>query len=148
MKQVENTALPEAEGAHYTYNPTACQDKGVNQMRLELGDTTVQGQSKTAMLCDEEYTALLSGEKSWKRAKLNCVEAILMKLSYEVDTSVGGLSYSLSDRADRWRQMRDQLKKELSGGLPAGDPKALTGGAYFYPDMLSNRRKGPTTECH
>ncbi len=143
MKQVENTAQPQLEGAHYTYNPASCQDHGVNQMRLELGDTAVEGQNKTAVLCDEEYAALLTNETSWKRAKLACVEAILMKLSYEVDTSVGGLSYSLNQRADRWLKLRDKLKQELSIAAPTGDPRALHGGHYFYPNMLANLRKGP-----
>jgi hypothetical protein len=142
MKEVQNSAIPDAPGATYSYDPGSCQDKSVNQMRFELGDTDVRGKSRTAALCNEEYTAMIKGKGSWNQAKLACLEAIVMKLSFEVDTSVGGLSYSLSARADRWMQMRDKLKQQLTGGIPCGNAQALSSPAYFYPGMLSNRRKG------
>ena len=141
MKEVQNSAVPEAPDATYSYNPGSCQDKGVNQMRFELGDTDVRGKDKTAVLCDEEYKALIDGVP-WNRAKLACLDAIMMRLSYEVDTDIGPLSYSFAARADRWMKLRDKLRRQLSGGFPCGNTQALNGPAYFYPNMLSNHRKG------
>ena len=117
-------------------------------MRFELGDTVVDMGGITSPLCDEEYNAILQKYgKSWRKAKYYCLDAIVMKLSYEVDTSVGGLSYSLSDRFKRWKEMRDEAKKTLNGiaGVPrAGDSSSLMphgGTPYFYNDMQANKRK-------
>ena len=76
-----------------------------------------------------------------------CLRAIMMKLSYEVNTSVDGLSYSLDQRYQRWKQLYDDAKKEqiALGGVPrAGDPGSLMphhGTPYFYDDMQANIRK-------
>ena len=72
-----------------------------------------------------------------------------MKLSYEVDTSVGGLSYSLSQRYERWKKLLEEDKKILGGiaGVPvAGDPGSLsphglTRTPYYHNDMQANIRK-------
>lgn len=117
-------------------------------MRFELGDTVIDMEGITSPLCDEEYDAILSkyGGK-WRVAKLKCLEAIVMKLSYEVDTSVGGLSYSLSERFERWKKMYDDASKKANAiaSVPvAGDPGSLMphgGTPYFYNDMQANRRK-------
>ena len=134
--------------ATYSYDPTKITEGGVDQMRFELGDTVVDMDGITSPLCDEEYTAILAKYGSnWRRAKYECLSAICMKLSYEVDTSVGGLSYSLSERYERFKKMTDDVKKELSAihGVPrAGNPASLMphgGTPYFYNDMQANRRK-------
>lgn len=134
--------------ATYTYDPTKITGKGLDQMRFELGDTIVDMDAITSPLCDEEYTAIIEKYGSnWRKAKLKCLEAIVMKLSYEVNTSIDGLSYSLSDRFDRWKKMLDEEKKAMRGisGVPrAGDPGSLMphgGTPYFYNDMQANRRK-------
>ena len=120
----------------------------MDQMRFELGDTVVDMSGMTSPLCDEEYNAIIEKYgKNWKRAKYECVRAICMKLSFEVDTSVGGLSYSLNTRYERWKQMEADLKKDLtaSHGVPrVGNPRSLMphdGTPYFYNDMQANRRK-------
>lgn len=96
----------------YSYNPAECMDGGLNQMRMELGDTVVETEGVSCALCDEEYQAILNAyPKQWKKAKLKCLQTILMRLSYEVDTDVDGLSYSLNQRAERWQKMYDKLKK-------------------------------------
>lgn len=132
----------------YTYDPTKITEGGLDQMRFELGDTVVDMEGVTSPLCDEEYNAIIAKYgRSWRRAKLKCLEAICMKLSYEVDTSVGGLSYSLNQRYDRWKTMLDEAKKEAHAiaGVPvAGCPGSLMphgGTPYFYNDMQANRRK-------
>lgn len=132
----------------YSYDPSQITDGGLNQMRFELGDTVLDMDGITSPLCDEEYNAILAKYgKSWRKAKLKCLEGIVMKLSFEVDTSVGGLSYQLSERFDRWKKMLDEAKKEASAlaGVPrAGDPGSLMphgGTPYFYNDMQANKRK-------
>lgn len=132
----------------YSYDPTKITEQGVDQMRFELGDTVVDMEGITSPLCDEEYNAIIEKYgKSWRKAKLKCLEAIAMKLSYEVNTSVGGLSYSLSERYERWKKMLDEAKKEVKamGNVPrAGDAGSLMphgGTPYFYNDMQANKRK-------
>ena len=134
--------------ATYTYFPDKITEGGVDQMRFELGDTVIDMNGMASPLCDEEYQAILKKYgKDWKRAKYECVRAICMKLSFEVDTSVGGLHYSLGPRYERWKKMEDALKKELAAihGVPrAGNPGSLIphgGTPYFYNDMQANRRK-------
>ena len=132
----------------YTYDPTRITEQGLDQMRFELGDTVVDMEGISSPLCDEEYNAILAAHgASWRRAKLKCLEAIVMKLSFEVDTSVGGLSYSLSQRYERWKEMLAAAKKEAAAiytvPIP-GDPGSLSpsgGTPYFYNDMQANRRK-------
>lgn len=134
--------------ATYTYDPTKITEGGIDQMRFELGDTVVDMEAATSPLCDEEYKAIIEKYgKNWRMAKYKCLEAICMKLSYEVNTSVGGLSYNLEGRANRFKGMLDDAKKELTaiGGVPrAGNPASLSphgGTPYFYNDMQANRRK-------
>lgn len=132
----------------YSYDPTKITEGGVHQMRFELGDTMVEQGPMTCPLCNEEYAAILSKHgHNWRMARYVCLKAIVMKLSYEVDTSVGGLSYSLSDRYKRWKEMLDEEKKALSAvsSVPRpGNPGSLMphgGTPYFYNDMHANRRK-------
>lgn len=134
--------------ATYSYDPSKITDGGVDQMRFELGDTVVAMESVASPLCDEEYKAILDKYgKNWRMAKYKCLEAICMKMSYEVNTSVGGLSYSLSERYNRFKAMMDEAKKEMSAihGVPrAGNPASLSphgGTPYFFNDMQANRRK-------
>ena len=134
--------------ATYSYDPTKITEQGLDQMRFELGDTVVDMEGITSPLCDEEYAAILAKYGSnWRKARYHCLKAIVMKLSYEVDTSIDGLSYSLSERFKRWKEMLDEEKKALNGisGVPrAGDPRSLMphgGTPYFYNDMQANKRK-------
>ena len=133
---------------HFTYDPSKITDNGLDQMRFELGDTVVDMDGISSPLCDEEYMAIISKYgKSWKTAKLKCLEAIAMKLAYEVNTSVGGLSYSLDARAERWKKMLDDAKKEAKAmaGIPvAGCEESLMPNGrtpYFFNDMQANTRK-------
>jgi hypothetical protein len=134
--------------ATYSYHPEKITEGGVDQMRFELGDTVLDMDAMTSPLCDEEYLAIINKYgKSWKKAKYECLKAICMKLAYEVNTSVGGLSYSLSERYERFSKMKDAAKKELAGihGVPrVGNPGSLMphdGTPYFYNDLHANRRK-------
>ena len=134
--------------ASYSYDPTKITEGGVDQMRFELGDTVTDLEGVSSPLCDEEYHAIIKKYGSnWRKAKLMCLKAIVMKLSYEVDTSVGGLSYSLSQRYERWKAMYDDEKKAAAAinSVPrVGHPGSLMphgGTPYFYNDMQANRRK-------
>ena len=135
--------------ATYTYFPDKITEGGVDQMRFELGDTVVDVDGMASPLCDEEYKAIIGKYgKNWRMAKYKCLEAICMKMSYEVNTSVGGLSYSgMGERYQRFKTMMDDLKKEMSAihGAPrAGNPASLSphgGKPYYHNDMQANRRK-------
>ena len=133
---------------NYTYDPSKITEGGMDQMRFELGDTVVDLDTITSPLCDEEYNAIIQKYgKSWRRAKFECLRAIVMKLSYEVDTSIGGLSYSLDQRYERWKKMYDDAKKDanaIASTPRVGNPGSLSphgGTPYFYNDMQANRRK-------
>ena len=136
----------------WTYDPTKITEGGVDQMRFELGDTVVDMDGISSPLCDEEYHAIIEKYgKSWRKAKVLCLRAIVMKLAYEVNTSVGGLSYSLDQRYERWKKMLEEEEKKLSAlhSLPIAHPGALMpagGTPYFYNDMQANRRKFPGGE--
>lgn len=134
--------------ATYSYDPTKITEGGVDQMRFELGDTVTDLEGITSPLCNEEYAAIIQKYgKKWKRAKYECLKAICMKLAYEVDTSIDGLSYSLSERYERFQKMKDAAEKELravGSGPRVGNRKSLMphgGTPYFYNDMQANRRK-------
>lgn len=132
----------------YSYDPTKITEGGVDQMRFELGDTVVDLGEIASPLCNEEYDAIIAKYgKSWKKAKLKCLEAIVMKLAYEVNTSVGGLSYSLNERYERWRKMYEDAKKSVKAiaSVPrVGNEASLMphgGTPYFYNDMQAHEGK-------
>ena len=131
--------------ATYSYDPTRITEKGLDQMRFELGDTVIDMEGISSPLCDEEYSAIIANcGDNWRKAKLKCLEAIVMKLSYEVTTSIDGLSYSLDQRYERWKKMYDDAKKEAkaASSLPrVGDASSVAGNPYFYNDMHANYRK-------
>ena len=131
--------------ATYSYKPELLDSDPIYRMRLELGDTTFAPGELTAALSDEEYRAILKSTKNWKRAKLKCLEAILMRFAHQVDFSMDGISYSFSQRVEFWKQMRDEMRKSASLAVPTADPLALNGRlggeSYFYNDMHSNPRK-------
>ena len=131
--------------ATYSYKPELLDRQPVYKMRLELGDTTFAPGELTAALCDEEYRSIINSTKSWKKAKLRCLETILMKFAHQVAFSMDGISYSFSQRVEVWKYLRDEMRKEASTAVPTADPLALNGrlggDPYFYNDMHSNTRK-------
>jgi len=129
--------------ASYTYDPTKINRDGVDRMRFELGDTVVDQGAVASPLCDEEYEAMIAKHKDWKRAKIACLRAIVMGWAHEVDTSVSGLSYSLSQRYERWKKMLDEEEKKLwaATGVPVVNKSSVSGRHYFYNDLHANPRK-------
>lgn len=128
----------------YTYDPTQAAAGGVDQMRFELGDVMVEGGPDTCALSDEEYAAIIGETPRWKKAKLRCIESILFRFSYEVDTRVGQLSLSLGQRLEAWRKLRDELKAEVEASAPIANPKAISQKHYFHVGMMENQRSGGT----
>lgn len=129
----------------YSYDPSKLGENGIDRMRMELGDTVFNPGELTAALCDEEYLAILELNPKWKKAKVKCLEAILMKFSHQVNTSVDGISYSFAERVKLWQELYKEAKAEASTAVPTADPLALNGsiggGPYFYNDMHANPRK-------
>lgn len=129
----------------YDYDPTKIKDGGKDQMRFELGDTAIEGGRDTCALSDEEYTAIINGEtkRGFQYAKYKCLEAIMMRLAYEVDYSADGLSLSLSQRYDRWKELWLRMQKQYqyitANPAALGDNK-LDGGHYFRLGMNDNPR--------
>ena len=134
----------------YTYEPAMITSYGKDRMRFELGDVMVDGKERTCALSDEEYIVLcddVQSAKDWKRAKLKCLESIMRKFAFEPDTKVGPLSLSMGERAKLWKEMYEDLKKDLKASaasveaiLPlAENPE--TGRItppYFYAGMMSH----------
>lgn len=132
----------------YSYDPTKIRARGKDQMRFELGDTLVDGGADTCALADEEYTAILDGikegKKAWLFAKLAVLEAILFKLSYQVDTRIDVLEYDLGARADRWKKLYDDLKKQALAtvSIPTLAPSMTETPPYFHKEMHPNPDAG------
>ncbi len=128
----------------YSYDPTKIRAGGKDQMRFELGDTCTEGGAETCALADEEYEAVLAGRKEggkeWSRAKLAVLEAILFKLSYQVDTKIDVLQYGFGDRAERWRKMYDDLRKRTlaASSVPTIAPSIAETAPYFHKGMGEN----------
>lgn len=135
----------------YQYEPGNIAKYGKDRMRFELGDVMVEGKEKTCALCDEEYNAVLPEKipttRQWKKAKLRCLESIMRKFAFEPYTKVGPLSLSMGERAKLWKEMYEDLKKDLKASaasveaiLPlAENPE--TGRItppYFYAGMMSH----------
>ena len=132
----------------YNYNPANITGDTIDRMRFELGDTNIGGGAATAFLSDEEIDAMRSAHP-WKRAKLELVKGVCMRLSFEVDVRNDGTTISLNQRADRWMALRDKLEAELKapGAVPDSVLRRMTRepdrGHYFHEGMLGNPRGTP-----
>lgn len=135
----------------YSYDPRKIRCGGKDQMRFELGDTAVSGGAEVCALSDEEYFSFLGKEtkgsqvkkwtkRQWLLVKVDLVEAILYRLSFQVDTKIDSLSYDFSARTAQWQILYEGLKKEVEtlSGLPVlvGSGKKRD---YFYSGMQENR---------
>lgn len=107
---------------------------------LPASTVTLAPGELTAALCDEEYTAALEQCPDWRKAKLCCLRAIVMRFSHQVTMSVDGLRYDFGDRVNVWRAMWKEAESQSGGPLPV--PPGCGGEPYFYGDMLGNPRKG------
>ena len=98
----------------FSYDPAQINDRGLNQIRFDLGDVMILEPERDAYLADEEILAALAGSRSFKHAELRLVESLLARFSYEVDTKVHEAEWKLSDRVDAWEKLRKRLKDELA----------------------------------
>ena len=132
----------------YNYDPSRINENGKDRMRFELGDTMVEGEQETCALSDEEYEAVISMHKKWKRAKLACLESIYRRFAYEPDTKTGPLQLSLMERAKVWKDDYEKLKKELDQEACTGMPEygldenGNRKDPYFHTDMMQNKEAG------
>lgn len=123
----------------YSYCPENITVNSIDKMRFELGDTMTEGGADTCILCDEEYAAILVQYKTWQKAKISCLKAIVMKLCYEVDYKVDNMSLSLSNRYKHFKAMLDELeKKQQSNAFISKTTSAKETTPYFYLGMQEN----------
>lgn len=128
--------------ANYSYNPELISENGKDKMRFELGDTTFAPGELTSALTDEEYISVIQSNKSWRKAKIACLRAILMKFAHQVNTSVDGVSYSFAERVKFWKELYDEEKKKsANSAVPSvklDNQSDVHGGHYFHEDMHKN----------
>ena len=134
----------------YTYDPAQITGRTVSRARFELGDTLVDGEGETCMLCDEEIQAIITDTPKWKRALFRLADAVCMKLSYETDWKDDGTSFNLNQRAERWQKLRDRLKQEADraslmpeSGAVKDSLNSADGGHYFHRGMTNSEYVQP-----
>jgi len=88
---------------HYSGNPSATQRDAV---RWHLGDVN----EDEKLVYDEEIAYALSAERDLNGAIALCAEAIEAMLRREADVKVGGLSVSLSDKADHFAALAKKYR--------------------------------------
>lgn len=100
-----------------------------------------------AMKQDGRLPEKVPTARQWKKAKLRCLESIMRKFAFEPDTKVGPLSLSMGERAKLWKEMYEDLKKDLKASAASAEailPLAEnpeTGRItppYFYAGMMSH----------
>jgi len=126
----------------YTYDPTQIGSLGKDRMRFEIGDIVRDDEEFQPYVSDEEIEAIIATGCSWRKAKIQILEAICRTLQFEVDTKVGPLSLSLGERAKRFKDMLDELKAEDASISPVVVSAVAKNKKppYFYSDMMHNRR--------
>lgn len=134
----------------YSYESTELSDNEIYKLRFELGDTDISGGELTAALSDGEYKYIIEeyGNKSFNHKKIKALEAIIAKLSYQVNFSVDGMRYDLGDKFDRWKIMLEDLKSnavkpptDLLGQNINELGQNFNANHYFHYDMKHNPRK-------
>lgn len=129
--------------ATYMYDPTNISGNTKDRMRLELGDTQIDGGADTCALSDEEYTALIGDGKNWRKAKIACLKAIVARFAMMVDFHAGGMSIDFTKRYERYKAKLDELEKSgqmLSVSAASIGDGCADGGHYFRLGMLNNPR--------
>lgn len=106
----------------------------VSAVRFTIGDVV----ESRAQLSDEEIAYLLDESHGNVRgASILACEAVLSRLSYLCDQSVGGVSKSWSQLRDGWKATLAVIKNR--GALTAGAPMA--GGLYRSRDKLEQHNR-------
>lgn len=135
----------------YSYDPTKINERSVSRVRFELGDTLVDGKEATCMLCDEEIDAIINANPNWKVALFKLADAVCMRLSYETDWKDDGAAFSLNQRAERWKELRERFRKDAAAGSTVPTCGAVDdslanptdGGHYFRAGMMQSPNVQP-----
>lgn len=97
--------------ASFTYDPTLLADSELFQVRFKIGDTD----EDDPLLYDEEIAFELSQSGSVISAAIALCLRIASKLSSSsIDYTLGPHQVNLSQRAENFRKLAEDLKKELS----------------------------------
>lgn len=119
----------------YSYDVDAL-DEPLNQIRYLLGDTGLGGDAW--LLSDQEISAVapggVIGEATVKTAAAALCDSIVARFSRLVDVSEGSASASMSQIADRYRQLAKELRAKASvAGGPTGFFAAPVAGSELEP---------------
>ena len=125
----------------YNYYPESINTDDVMRMRFELADTDVSRNGMSAALADEEIAAILEQyPKNFKMAKLKLLEHMMFKYGQDVDNSVGPVSFDFGNRMNFWKQLYDDLKKEITTSNIGAvlKPYKNEKQEYFYIGMMNH----------
>lgn len=123
----------------YNYFPEDINSDDVMKMRFELADTDVSKDEMSAALSDEEITAVLEQHPdNFKMAKLKLLEHMMFKYGQDVDNSVGPVSFNFGNRMNFWKQLYDDLKKEIASSSVGIKPYENEKRKYFYIGMMNH----------
>ncbi|MED9813948.1 hypothetical protein [Anaerostipes sp.] len=125
----------------YNYYPESINTDDVMKMRFELADTDVSRNGMSAALADEEIAAVLEQyPKNFKMAKLKLLEHMMFKYGQDVDNSVGPVSFDFGNRMNFWKQLYDDLKKEIATSNAGATLKPYKNEKqeYFYIGMMNH----------
>lgn len=122
----------------WTYDPTLATD--LDSVRFEIQDTDTSDQ----LFSNEEVTAVLTAEGSVSAATLKLAKKLMMKFARMVDTSVGRVSESASQRYAAYKEIVAKLEVDdaahampLFGGTEISKNDALDADA----DLVQPREK-------
>lgn len=88
---------------------------------------------------DEEITAVLEQyPDNFKMAKLKLLEHMMFKYGQDVDNSVGPVSFNFGNRMNFWKQLYDDLKKEIASSSVGIKPYENEKREYFYVGMMNH----------
>lgn len=123
----------------YSYQPERINKDDLMKMRFELADTDVSKKEMSAALGDEEIQAILEQyPDNFKMAKLKLLEHLMIKYGQDVDNKVGPVSFNFGSRMNFWKQIYDDLKKEIASSSIGIKPYKNEKPDYFYVGMMND----------
>lgn len=123
----------------YSYHPEEINTNDVMKMRFELADTDVSKGGMSAALGDEEISAILEQyPENFKMAKLKLLEHLVFNYGQDVDNKVGPVSFNFGNRVNFWKQLYDDLKKEIASSSAGIKPYQSEKREYFYVGMMNH----------
>lgn len=123
----------------YSYQPERINKDDLMKMRFELADTDVSKKEMSAALGDEEIQAILEQyPNNFKMAKLKLLEHLMIKYGQDVDNKVGPVSFNFGSRMNFWKQIYDDLKKEIAASSIGIKPYKNEKPDYFYVGMMND----------